>query len=41
MEDVVGSVYDLMGRTGDPVMEEEIIRQRVSKIFEVRNCVCT
>ena len=35
MEDVVGSVFDLMGRTGDPVAEEEIIAERVSQIFEV------
>ena len=35
MEDVVGSVFDLMGRTGDPAAEEEIIALRVSEIFEV------
>ena len=35
MEDVVGSVFDLMGRTGDPVAEEEIIAERVSQMFEV------
>ena len=31
MEDVVGSVFDLMGRTSDPIMEEEFINQRVDK----------
>ena len=36
MEDVVGSVFDLMGRTGDPAAEEEIISLRVGEIFEVR-----
>ena len=25
MEDVVGSVFDLMGRTSDPILEEEVI----------------
>ena len=35
MEDVVGSVFDLMGRTGDPAAEEEIIALRVAEIFEV------
>ena len=35
MEDVVGSVFDLMGRTSDPILEEEIINQRVDYIFEV------
>ena len=35
MEDVVGSVFDLMGRTGDPAAEEEIINERVNFIFEV------
>ena len=37
MEDVVGSVYDLMGRTGDPMAEEELINERVGYIFQVRN----
>ena len=35
MEDVVGSVFDLMGRTSDPIMEEEFINQRVDIMFEV------
>ena len=35
MEDVVGSVFDLMGRTGHPEAEEEIIAVRVAEIFEV------
>jgi len=34
MEDVVGSVFDLMGRTSDPIMEEEFINQRVDLMFE-------
>ena len=36
MEDVVGSVFDLMGRTSDPILEEEVINSRVDYIFEVR-----
>ena len=35
MEDLVGSVFDLMGRTGDPVAEEAVISERVDQIFEV------
>ena len=35
MEDVVGSVFDLMGRTADPILEEEVINDRVDIIFEV------
>lgn len=35
MEDVVGSVFDLMGRTSDPILEEEVINERVDQIFEV------
>ena len=35
MEDIVGSVFDLMGRTGDPAAEEELITERVDRIFEV------
>merc|ERR1711944_237194 len=34
MEDVVGSVFDLMGRTSDPILEEEVISERVDTIFE-------
>ncbi|TRY77271.1 hypothetical protein TCAL_06949, partial [Tigriopus californicus] len=34
MEDVVGSVFDLMGRTGDPISEEAIITERVDQIFQ-------
>ena len=36
MEDVVGSVFDLMGRTSDPLQEEEVISERVDAIFQVR-----
>lgn len=35
MEDVVGSVFDLVGRTSDPLLEEEVINERVNKIFQV------
>ena len=35
MEDVVGSVFDLMGHTGDPVKEEALISERVDLIFQV------
>ena len=37
MEDVVGAIFDLMGRTGDPATEEELISQRVEQIFQVNN----
>ena len=36
MEDIVGSVFDLMGRTGDPNAEEDLINVRVDQLFEVR-----
>jgi hypothetical protein len=35
MEEVVGSVFDLMGKTADPLLEEELIHQRVDCMFEV------
>ncbi len=35
MEDVVASIFDLMGRTGEPMAEEELISERVDRIFEV------
>ena len=40
MEDVVGSVFDLMGRTSDPILEEEVINERVDHLFEVSNLIC-
>jgi hypothetical protein len=36
MEDVVGSVFDLVGRTSDPILEEEVINERVNRIFQVK-----
>ena len=41
MEDVVGSVFDLMGRTADPLQEEEVIGERVDIIFEVHQMSST
>ena len=35
MEEVVASVFDLMGKTADPQLEEEIIKQRVDAMFRV------
>ncbi len=35
MEDVVASIFDLMGRTGEPMSEDELISERVDRIFEV------
>ena len=35
MEEVVASVYDLMGKTADPQLEEELIKQRVDAMFQV------
>ena len=40
MEEVVASVYDLMGKTADPQLEEELIKQRVDAMFQVhKGCV--
>ena len=36
LEDVVGSVFDLVGRTSDPILEEEVINERVNRIFQVK-----
>ena len=35
MEEVVASVFDLMGKTADPHLEEELVRQRVDAMFKV------
>jgi len=35
MEDVAGSIFDLVGRTSDPALEEEVINQTVNRVFQV------
>lgn len=35
MVEVVASVFDLMGKTADPQMEELLIHQRVDDMFQV------
>ena len=35
MEEVVASVFDLMGKTADPQLEEQLINQRVDTMFQV------
>ena len=35
MEEVVFSVFDLIGKTSDPQLEEEFIKTRVDKMFHV------
>ena len=35
MAGVVSSVFELMGKTSDPKSEEELVHDRVEKIFEV------
>ena len=41
MEEVVASVFDLMGKTADPQLEEEVVKQRVDAMFKVKGCVIT
>ena len=40
MEDVVASIFDLMGRTGEPMAEDELISERVDRIFKVTRFSC-
>ncbi|KAG8231521.1 hypothetical protein J437_LFUL011559, partial [Ladona fulva] len=37
MLDVVSSIYEMLGRSTDPVVEEGSAREHVEKIFHVRN----
>ena len=36
MEEVVASVFDLMGKTTEPQLEEQLVRNRVDEMFNVR-----
>ena len=36
MEEVVASVFDLMGKTSEPQLEEEFLKSRVDNMFLVR-----
>ncbi len=36
MEDVVASVFDLMGKTSDPQSDEVIVNRRVDQMFQVK-----
>ena len=36
MEQVVASVFDLMGKTSDPHLEDQLVRNRVDEMFNVR-----
>ena len=36
MEEVVASVFDLMGKTSEPQLEEEFLKARVDNMFHVR-----
>ena len=35
MEEVVASVFDLMGKTADPNLEDEFLKHRVDCMFHV------
>ena len=37
MEEVVASVFDLMGKTADPNLEDEFLKHRVDCMFHVSN----
>ena len=36
MEEVVASVFDLMGKTSEPQLEEEFLKARVDNMFHVK-----
>ena len=36
LEEVVASVFDLMGKTTEPQLEEQLVRNRVDEMFNVR-----
>lgn len=35
MTDIVVAIYDLMGRVVEPIMEDEIVRDKVERLFQV------
>lgn len=36
MTDIVTAIYDLMGRVSDPLVEDDIVQQKVERLFQVR-----
>lgn len=35
MTEIVAAIYDLMGRVVDPMIEDEAVREKVEKLFQV------
>lgn len=38
MTDIVTAIYDLMGRVSDPLVEDDIVQQKVERLFQVCQC---
>ena len=36
MLDIIGAIYDMMGRFSDPAIDENTVREHVDRVFEVR-----
>lgn len=37
MTEIVSAIYDLMGRIVDPAADEEIVRDKVERLFQVND----
>lgn len=37
MTDIVTAIYELMGKIAEPSVDEETIKEKVDRIFQVRN----
>jgi Ca2+-binding EF-hand superfamily protein len=35
MSEIVTAIYDLMGKVVDPVADEEVVREKVERLFQV------
>lgn len=36
MTEIVSSIYDLMGKLADPCIEDDTVKEKVDRIFQVR-----
>lgn len=36
MTDIVSAIYDLMGKVSEPCVDEDTIKEKVDRIFQVR-----
>lgn len=41
MTDIVSAIYDLMGKLAEPCIDEDTVKEKVDRIFQVRKLLLT